>query len=404
MRILLLCQYYPPEEQNIFVHECASGLAQKGHDVSVLTAFPHYGRSAVYEGYRGKVFQRETIDGVKVIRAWVYATGKKGFYPRLVNFGSFCASSLIAGVLASIKPDVIYTWIPPLPLGVTGAFLAGYKRSRFVLHVQDIYPRVAVEHGVLTNPKAIRFFESMEKWVYQKADKIIVISEGFKADIAGKGVDEKKLSVVENWADPNFIKPGPKDNSFRRDLNVNGRFLAVYSGGLNHNADLTSVIEAAEILRDDPFFLVIVGEGQYKQKLEQQVRQRSLTNVKFLPFQPFERYPDVLNAADMNLVPLSTRSAIASVPSKIYKQMAAGRPILAITPPENELFRLVNAAGCGMCVRTDDAQAVANAFRSAASQPDKLVEMGRNARRYLEQHHNLQRSVDRIANVLESVK
>jgi colanic acid biosynthesis glycosyl transferase WcaI len=404
VKILLLCQYYSPEEQNIFVHECASGLVGKGHDVIVLTAFPHYGRTSVYEGYRGKVFQRETIDGVKVMRAWVYATGKKGFYPRLANFGSFCGTSLIAGVITSLKPDVVYTWIPPLPLGVTGALLAGYKRVPYVVHVQDIYPRVAVEHGMLTNPKAIRFFESMEKWVYKKANKIIVISEGFKADLASKGVSENKLSVVENWADPNFIKPGPKDNSFRRELNVNGRFLAVYSGGLNHNADLTSVIQAADILRDDPFFLVIVGEGQYKERLMRQAEQLSLTNVKFLPFQPFERYPEVLNAADINLVPLSTRSAVASVPSKIYKQMAAGRAILAITPSENELFRLVDAAKCGMCVPPDDAEVVANALRSAAAQPDRLLEMGRNARSYLEQHHNLQRSVDRVAEALESVQ
>ena len=119
-----------------------------------------------------------------------------------------------------------------------------------------------------------------------------------------------------------------------------------------------------------------------------------------MPFEPFERYPQVLNAADMNLVALSSRSALSSVPSKIYKQMAAGRPILAITPETNELFRLVSAAKCGVCVPPDDAAAVAQALRWSASHPEQLLEMGPNARQYLEEHHSLQHSIDRISEVL----
>src|SRR3989442_8929827 len=327
MKILLLCQYYFPEEQNIFVHECASGLVEQGHDVTVLTAFPQYGRGRVYQGYRHRVFQRELIDNVKVVRSWVYATPKKGFCPRLANFGSFCASSFLVGLPTISRPDVVYAWLPPLPLGVTSALLARAWKSRFVLHVQDIYPRVAVEHGVLTNKKAIRFFEAMERWVYAQADKIIVISQGFQEDLLVKEVSADKVAIVENWADPGFIKPGSKDNSFRRELNADGRFVLIYSGGLNHNAHLEPVIEAAEMLRHEPFFFAIVGEGEYKEKLTQQAQNRALNNIKFMPFEPFERYPQVLNAADMNLVALSSRSALSSVPSKIYKQTAPGRPI-----------------------------------------------------------------------------
>ena len=107
MKILGLCQNYAPEEQNFYHHGLTTGLLAKGHDVTMLTAFPHYGKDSIYDGYRGKVFQRAVLDGVKVIRTWVYATSKKNLLPRLINFGSFCASSLAFGMFAVGRKDVI---------------------------------------------------------------------------------------------------------------------------------------------------------------------------------------------------------------------------------------------------------------------------------------------------------
>src|SRR4051812_46008421 len=112
MKLLLVNQYYLPEEQNFYVHECASGLAARGHEVTVLTAFPHYGKGRIYDGYGGKVFMRERVGAVPVVRSWVFATPSKRFYPRLINFGSFCFSSLLTGLFATDRADVVYTSIP----------------------------------------------------------------------------------------------------------------------------------------------------------------------------------------------------------------------------------------------------------------------------------------------------
>ncbi len=401
MKILLLCQYYPPELDLVWSHELARELVRRGHSVTSLTAMPNRGQSRIFEGYRRKVFHCEQMDGVRIVRSWIYATTSKNFYPRAMNFGSFCASSLIAGLFGATGPDVIYAVLPPLPLGVTAGILASVKRARLIVNIQDIFPRAAVEYGMLTNPRAIHFFEKMEKWIYRRADRVAVISEGMREDLLSRGVPAEKVALIENWADPSFITPGPSDNEFRRGLGIGDRFLVIYSGGINNNANLEPVIEAADILRNEPVALAIVGDGQFKPQLEEMVRSKNLDHVRFLPFQPVEQYPNVLRAGDLNLVSLRVKSAATSVPSKIYKQMAAGRAIIAVTPETNELYRLVTTAQCGKCVRPDDVNGIAEVVRWAVGHGDELQRMGDNGRRHLELYHSLDRSVDRICGLLQ---
>ena len=281
MKVLLLCQYYPPEQVLVWAHELARELLARGHEVTALTAFPNRDQARIYEGYRGKLYHRETMDGVTVARSWIYATKSKRFYPRALNFGSFCTSSLLTGLLKLPRPDVIYVMIPALPLAVTARLLAWAKRSRLIVNVQDIHPRVAVEYGMLKNRAAVRFFEGMERWVYRHADKVAVISEGMREDLVSRGVPDDKVRVVENWADPNFITPGAKENEFRDELRAEGRFVLTYSGGINNNANLEPVVEAAELLRDEPFLFAIVGDGQYKPHLVELAEKKSLDNVRF---------------------------------------------------------------------------------------------------------------------------
>lgn len=390
MHILLVTQYYKPEEVGpaIWINEMVMDLVAMGHEVSVLTSFPNHPRGEVFNGYRGKLFQREVLDGISLTRTWIYTTRSKSFWPRTLNFGSFSFSAVLGGIFATKRPDLIYVLMPPLTLGVTGAILATVKRTRLVINIQDIHPYAAVAFGMLKNKRAIRFFEAMEKWIYRHADHIVVISRGFKENLQTKGVPSAKLSVVSNWADPDFFSPGPQNNEFRKGLNAEGKFVLVYSGGLTHNSNLEPVIGAAEILRDKPFEFVIVGEGVRKPDLEQSVAAKNLDNVRFFPFQPLERYPDVLRAANMNLVTLNQQASLVSVPSKIFKQMAIGKPILAVTEPNTELDRLVTASQCGCTITPDDPESLARVLSWAIQHPSELKQMGHNARSYFEKHHS----------------
>lgn len=405
MNILILSQYYKPESvgAGTIVSQLTETLVANGNNVTVLTGFPNYPEGQIFEGYRGRLYQHEVIDGVQVVRTWLYTTQSKAFWSRAVSFFSFTISSLLGGLIAIKRPDIIYTILQPLTLGPT-AWAIGKKTSApIVLNIQDIHPEAAVAVGALRNQYAIRLLERLEKWNYKHADHVVVISGGFAENLIAKGVPEDKVSVVSNWADPEFIQPGPKDNIFRRDACPNPVFLTIYSGTLSHNSNLEPVIRAANILRDEPFYFVIVGEGVRKNDLVKTAQSQSLSNIRFLPFQPLENYPNVLRAADINLVTLSNQAASVSVPSKVFKQMAAGRPILAITAENNELGRLIKAANCGLCVPPDDPEALVEGLRWAAGHPNDLIQMGSNARHYLEANHGLSGSVARLTEIFKEV-
>ncbi len=406
MKILLYTQYFPPESVGpaIWINELVQDLAGRGHELKVLTTFPNHPEGEIFDGYQGKIFQRKEENGIEVFRSWIFPTPSKKFGSRVLSFLSFTISSLILGLARVRNVDVIYTTLQPLSLGPVAVWLGKIMGAKVVLNIQDIHPYAAVQMGALRNPFLIQILEKLELWNYRKAAKIVVISEGFKKNLLEKGVPEDKIAVVPNWADPDFIQPGPKLNQFRKELGLGEEFTVIYSGGLTHNSNLEPVIKAAELLREEPYRFVIVGDGVKKTDLEHMAEESALTNLKFLPFQPLEAYPDVLRAADISLVTLSTQATYASVPSKIFKQMASGRPVLAVTAAGNELDRMVREGKFGLQVPPDDPQALAEAIKWAASHPAELDKMGQQGREYLRGYFSRDHCVKLIeAVLLESV-
>jgi colanic acid biosynthesis glycosyl transferase WcaI len=406
MKILIYTQYFPPESVGpaIWIDELVQDLAGRGHELKVLTAFPNHPGSEVFEDYRGKLFQREVEKGIEIYRSWIFPPKTRRFWQRVLSFLSFTISSCILGLARVRKVDVIYTTLQPLSLGPVAVWLGRKLGARIVLNIQDIHPYAAVQMGALRNPLLIRLLEGLERWNYRRADRVVVISEGFKENLLQKGVPEAKIEVVPNWADPDFIQPGPKLNQFREEQGLGEDFTVIYSGGLTHNSNLEPVIKAAEILHEEPYQFVIVGDGVRKPALVKMAQEKRLEKVQFLPFQPLENYPDVLRAADISLVTLSTQAAYASVPSKIFKQMASGRPVLAITAEGNEVDRMVREGKFGLQVPPDDPQALAEAIKWAASHPAELDKMGQRGRDYLRVNFSRDHCVKLIeAVLLESV-
>lgn len=400
-----MTQYYAPESVGpaIWLRELATELSSRKHELTVLTAFPNHPQGKIFEEYQGRLLQHDMIDEIPVVRSWLYATPNRNFWARAFSFATFTGSSLASGLLLSERFDVIYTILQPLTLGITAKLLGSKTRSKIVLNIQDIHPFAAVSMGALRNPIAIRSLEILENWNYRQADHIVVISDGFKENLISKGVSQNKITTISNWADPVFISPSVKRNKFRTELGIDHEFTLIYSGGLTHNSNLEPVIEAAELLRDEPFVFVIVGEGVKKRSLQQLAEDRELENVHFRPYVPLKSYPDVLQAADMNLVTLNSQATYTSVPSKVFNQMAAGRPILAITAEGNELDRLAKSANFGPRVPPDDPARLAEALRWASKHPFELEEMGANGRRYLEKHYSCSHCVKQIEQLLQRV-
>jgi colanic acid biosynthesis glycosyl transferase WcaI len=409
MRILLLANYYAPEEvgAGIWIRQLALDLQTRGHEVQALVSFPNYPNGEIFKDYRGRIHMREEMEGISLLRTWTVATKSKSFWPRFAAFGSFCASSLVMGawewLCGRLQADAVYVVMPPLPLGVTGWLLAKLCRARLVTNVQDIYPDIAVESGYLHNTKAISFFRAMERWIYRQSSAIVVISDGFRRNLLGKNVPEHKMHVVANWADTREIAPMDRDTEFRRSLRIGDKFLLLYSGGLSLNSCLEPVLDAAALLPPEQFEFVFVGNGARKEFLEQRAQEMKLSNVRFLPFQPLDQYARTLASADATLVTLSEAATFASVPSKIFKQMAAGRAIVAITNNGNELERLVRKSDSGMVVPLQPPEKLAKALLFLRDNPELCRRMGENGRHYLEKECSRELCVGRIEEVLTTI-
>ena len=398
MNLLITTNYYDPEQigAGIWVTQLAHDLKAHGHEVTVVASFPSYPLGRIFDGYRNRFADRKCVDGIDVIRTFTYATPNKSFRARCAGFGAFCLSAAPGYLRWRRRVDVVYAILPPLPLGISAWVIAQASGAKLVINVQDIYPDIAIALNHLRNPAAVGLFRGMERWIYRRADGIVVISEGFRQNLLGKGVPASKLHVVPNWADPDQILPGPPENAFRRKTGANGDLLVIYSGGLNHNAELEPVIDAAAQLRDLPIRFALVGDGVQKQALMNRVEAARLDKVDFYPFQPLEQYGDILAASDVTLVTLNSAATFASVPSKIYKQMAAARPIIAIASRESELSGLIMDAQCGVVVPPGDPQRLANVLRGALDQRGAFVEMGRRGRLYLERNCSRNGCVARV--------
>ncbi len=396
MRILLFAQHYAPEEVSgaVLATELAEDLVQRGHAVDFVTCAPSYPGGVVFSGYRNALIAEEQRNGVRVIRVWSYISPHKSLWPRLLNYGTFSFMTFFGGLKAG-RPDAIFSYSPPMPLGVAAWLLSVLWRVPWILRVEDLYPDAAIAAGVLRNAAAIRFFRWLERFLYAQATHISLISESFRRNLLAKGVAADKLSVTPVWADPHIVRPLPKENSFRRQHGLNGAFVIMYAGALGHTSCLEDVLDVAALLQDTPAAppvrFVIVGEGLKKEGLMQAARQRGLDNVVFLPFQPREQFAEMLAAADASLVTLNAQSSSFSLPSKTFNIMASARPILAITPSDSEIAALVSEGHCGVNLPPNQPKQVAEVIRSwqrDTMHPDK---MGQNGRTILEsrfsRHH-----------------
>jgi colanic acid biosynthesis glycosyl transferase WcaI len=396
MRILIMGQHYAPEEVSgaVLATELATDLVRRGHTVTFLTCAPNYPVGKVFAGYQNGLYSISVQEGVKAVRIWSYISSKKTFWRRLFNYGTFSLASFFGGLIAG-KPDVLMSASPPLPLGVSAWLLSRIWRVPWVLRVEDLYPDAAVAAGVLKNRSVIAFFSAMERFLYSKASHLSLISDGFLQNLLGKGVSPTKMSVIPVWADPDLIQPLPKDNDFRHTHDLQGKFVVMYAGNLGYNSDLDDVILAANLLQEvkDLTFLII-GEGVKKDALIELVNQKSIKNVQFLPYQPREKFAEMMAAADVNLVTLAPETSATSFPSKTLNIMASERPILMIAPLGCEIAQIVQSLKCGVVIPPGDFEELSKVILAMKSNPESLAEMGRNGRVQLQEKYSRNHCVD----------
>jgi colanic acid biosynthesis glycosyl transferase WcaI len=277
---------------------------------------------------------------------------------------------------------------PPLPIGLAGLAVARIRRAPFVFNIQDVFPDVAIELGLLTDRRVIKAASWAERFSYSHSDAVTVLSDDLRDNVETKLAQRRKrhrtrVEVIPNFVDTVRITPMTHDNAYRKEHDLEDKIVVMYAGNVGLSQSLELVIAAARAMRDrDDVAFVINGGGSALAGLRNDAAE--LPNVVFVPYQPPERLGEVLAAADIHVVPLKRGLAKASVPSKLYSVLAAGRPVLASVDPDTEVDRTIRRAGAGLCVPPDDAPRFIAALRSLVDAPDDRDAMGATGRRFVE--------------------
>jgi colanic acid biosynthesis glycosyl transferase WcaI len=400
LHILLVTSAYAPERTGTapLNTELCEYLAARGHRVSVATSFPHYPEWKVFPAYRGKLWQRETLNGVSIFRSYAYIPLRRTTMRRILHDTSVGLFSALRG-LAVGHVDLVLAVSPPLQAGLAGCFLAWRKGAPLVLDLHDLVPDLAIAMGMLQNSLAIKMARLLEKFIYTRSDKILVISEKFVPNLTGKGVAKSKISFLPLWVDSELISPRDRNGPFRKTQNIDeAQTVVLHAGNMGTKQNLENVLEAAGRLRAhrDVLFL-FVGDGSEKKRLQEYAHDKALSNVRFLPLLPRGLLPEMLAAADVLVLNQSAHIVDTVIPSKLFTYMAAGRPIVAAVSQLSQAATCIRTAGSGISVESENPAALVEAILRLKEDRELAERLGRQGRHFVEEHS----ARDRIFNKYE---
>lgn len=355
MKLLFLTDNFPPEVNapaNRTYEHCKEWV-KSGVDVTVITCAPNFPKGQVYPGYRNKLVQKETIDGIKVIRVWSYITANEGFVKRILDYISFAVMAFFAGLF--VKTDLIVATSPQFFTALAGRWLAFFKGKKWVFEVRDLWPESIIAVGAMERNRAIRFFEWIEKKLYLSADHIIVVTDTFKKKIIGRGIAAEKISVFKNGANLELFKPQGKKVELEDKLKLKNKTVFAYIGthGMAHGLSfILDSIKPLEEIHPELAFLFI-GDGAEKKNLLKQAEDLGLTNAVFVDSVSKKEVVDYLSVMDVALVNLRKSDTFKTViPSKIFEAAAMEKPILLGL--EGETKGIIEKYDAGICYMPED--------------------------------------------------
>ena len=409
MHILFLTHYFVPENNApaARVHAMAKEWARMGHSVTVLTCAPNVPAGVVYEGYENKLYQEEWVDGIRTARVWTYLAANRGRVRRGLNYLSYLAAAGATGALLRPRADVVIATSPQFFAGWAGWPVARAHGAPFVLEIRDIWPDSITAVGALKDGRIVRALGKLEKALYDSADHIVAVGEGYRANMIRKGVAPAKVSVVTNGLDADLFTPRPTDAELRARLGfAPERFVVTFAGTIGMASGLEVALGAAARLkaqgRADIAFLLI-GDGAVRAGLEQQARAEGLDNVVFTGLVPRPELPAYLASSDACLVHFRKDDLFGTIlPSKFFEDAAMERPILLGF--EGDARAMLEEAACGIAFEpSNEAELAAGAVRLAAD-PDARARMGAAGRRYVLEHFDRRTLAHDYLDILERVR
>src|SRR5437773_232909 len=402
MNILFLTDNFPPETNApaTRTHEHTRNWVAAGHRVTVLTNVPNFPAGRVFPGYRNKLWQREAMDGIRVVRVWTYVSAIERFFRRSLDYFSFGVTGVVGGLFLS-APDVIVATSPQIFTPLGACILAAIKRRPFVFELRDLWPDSIVAVGAMREGLLLRMLRRIEYWLYRRAAKIVSVTNAFKRILVANGIPQGKIAVVRNGVDLEAFAPGPKPVELARRLGLEGKFVAAYVGTIGMAHGLDTLLSAAERLKDrKDLAFVLVGTGAERTRLEEAAKRRGLDNVIFVGTVDKEEVKRYWRLCDVALVLLKDASLFHHViPSKIFEAMGTGRPI--ILGVRGESLELVQEAGAGIAIFPENPEALAEALTKLMDSPVLCREFGAAGRKFVEQNFDREALALKMLTVLE---
>lgn len=387
MRILLVGINYAPELTGIgkYSSEMAEWLAGAGHEVRVVTAPPYYPEWRVAEGYTAWSYRAETMRGVSVWRCPVWVPARPSGLTRLLHLASFALSSLPV-LLRQVfwGADAVIVIEPPLICAPPSWLVSRLCRARSWLHIQDFEVDAAFDLGILPAGFLRKIVLFIERILMRSFDRVSTISPNMLARLINKGVPQRNAVMFPNWVDTQAIVPIDGSSPMRAELGISAdSIVALYSGNMGEKQGLEIVLDAAQKLAEDQNILFILcGDGAARNRLQE--KYVHLKNVLWLPLQPLEKLNDLLNTADIHLLPQRADAADLVMPSKLTGMLASGRSVIATARSGTQLAEIVS--NCGIVIEPEDADAFAHALKRLAGNREARLALGKAGRVFAEEH------------------
>jgi len=403
MKILIISQHFPPEKGAVRrIFEFARYFLGKGHDVSVLTAMPHYPDGIVPPKYRGHFYLRENIEGVKVHRSYVLPAANRYPGKRMVGFVVFLLTSLINAFRIRDNYDIVLATATQVTNPVIGWILSKLFSVKCVIENRDLQPESSEDFGNLNRSFFTRQLKKFMHWLYRKADRVVAVTDGISDYLATIGLDPANVTTIKSGVGTEFINSD--SNGIRKKFGWEDKFLVLYAGTLGWAHSLETVIEAARQLTDQPdIYFVFVGDGQKREALEGMVRDYGLSNVSFIGTQPLETIPYFLKASDVLVeslkeVPITK----GTFPCKLFEYMASGRPIV-FGARDCEAIRELEKAGGALWFPTEEPQKLSELILALKQGRIDGEKLGRQYHHHASTDHRREIWAERYSQFIESI-
>ena len=382
MHILFLTDNFPPEvnapASRTFEH--CSEWVRAGHQVTVITGTPNFPKGKVFDGYRNRLWQTETMSGIRVIRVWTYITANEGFAKRTLDYLSY----MVAGFLASLfvrRVDVVVGTSPQF-FTVCAAYMAGLlKRVPWIFELRDIWPESIRVVGAMKQSKLLDLLEKVELFLYRNSTAIVSVTHAFRASLIRRGVSEDKIHVVTNGVDVGRFSPREKDAELLEQHGLQGRFVAGYIGthGLAHALD--TVLDTAKALKKAPdgdrFRIILLGDGAQKAALRQRAQNEGIDNVIFVDSVSKDEVVRYWSLLDVSIIHLKKDELFTTViPSKLFECMGMAIPVLHGVPGESA--GIVEREDVGLLFEPENPEALVDGLRRLGDDPALLARFRAN--------------------------